>query len=51
MWVLKDRDGEIICSKETIEEIGEEKLWYENRGYTVTVERVWSVGTGQSSLL
>lgn len=51
MWVLRDRDGIVICKRETAEEIGKERLWYENRGYTVTVERVRLEETGQSFLV
>jgi len=42
--------GAVICRKETIEEIGAEKLWYENRGYPCHVEQERQTASNQSHL-
>lgn len=51
MWVLRTMDGTEICRRDSAEEIGKEKLWYENRGYSVKVDRERPKELDQSSLL
>jgi len=52
MWSLKSvTDGRVICTRKTIEEIGAEKMWYENRGYKVLVEKERPIHNSQLPLM
>lgn len=38
MWLLKSGDR-ILFQHKDLTRVGEERMWYENRGYSVTVEK------------
>lgn len=51
MFVLRYvTTGREICRRETLEEIGEESLWYSNRGYECRVEEERLIDPKQTTL-
>jgi hypothetical protein len=48
LWILKSVELDMeLCRSEDLGEIGAEKLWYENRGYSCKVERQIEERRGQ----
>lgn len=51
LWLLKTADAErVLFHHESLDVVGQEKMWYENRGYSVIIEKDVKNKAGQSQL-